>query len=86
MKTERKSDDPVAKLTFEQALEKLENIVTDIEEGQVSLEESIEKYAEGTGLIRHCRTILEAAEKKIQLLAKTDSGLQQNGQLDDPEP
>ena len=36
------------KLTFEEALEKLETLVTEIEEGKVSLEESIEKYAEGT--------------------------------------
>ena len=58
------------KLTFEQALEKLEQIVTEIEEGKVPLEESIEKYAEGTRLIQQCRSILEEAEKKIQVLAK----------------
>lgn len=58
------------KLTFEQALEKLEAIVAAIEGGQVSLEESIERYAEGIELIKQCRAILDRAEKKIQLLAK----------------
>ena len=58
------------KKTFEQALQELEKIVTGIEEGKVSLEESIEKYADGIKLIKQCRTILDTAEKKIQLLAK----------------
>ena len=58
------------KLTFEQAIAKLEAIVAKIEEGKVPLEKAIEEYAEGIELIDRCRGILEAAEKKIQLLAK----------------
>ena len=58
------------KLSFEKALEKLEQIVSEIEEGKVPLEASIDKYAEGTKLIGRCRAILDQAEKKIQLLAK----------------
>ena len=61
-----------AKITFEQALQKLEKIVTEIEQGKVSLEESIDKYAEGQELIKQCRAILDTAEKKIQLLAKAE--------------
>jgi len=73
------------KLTFEQAMEKLESIVGQIEAGDVSLEESIDKYAEGIGLIGQCRGILDAAEKKIQLLAKREDGaLAGAGEL--PEP
>ncbi|MDY6913349.1 MAG: exodeoxyribonuclease VII small subunit [Planctomycetota bacterium] len=60
------------KKTFEQALQELEKIVAGIEEGKVSLEESIEKYADGIKLIKQCRAILDTAEKKIQLLAKGD--------------
>ncbi len=77
------------KLTFEQALEDLERIVSDIESGQIGLEESIGKYAEGTGLIKHCRSVLNAAEKKIQLLTTTDDGgetLAASGELQDIEP
>jgi exodeoxyribonuclease VII small subunit len=62
------------KLTFEQALEKLEEIVSAIESGQIGLEESIAKYAEGIELIKHCRGVLDAAEKKIQLLTSTQEG------------
>jgi len=61
---------PRKKMTFEQALERIEEIVSRIEDGSVPLEESIDKYAEGTKLIDYCRTVLGAAEKKIQLLTK----------------
>jgi len=62
------------KLSFEQAMEKLEQIVSAIEAGDVPLEESIERYAEGIELVKQCRTILDRAEKKIQLLGKGDDG------------
>jgi len=72
------------KMTFEQAMARLEQIVAGIEGGQTSLEESIDKYAQGTGLIKQCRTILDAAEKKIQILARDDAGgLAVEGELDD---
>ena len=77
------------KLTFEEALEKLEAIVTAIEEGEVPLEESIDKYAEGIKLVRQCRAILDKAEKKIQLLAKAEAGgeeLTPAGELEEPPP
>ncbi len=74
------------KLTFEEALEKLETIVTEIEEGKVSLEESIEKYAEGTELVKQCRAILDRAEKKIQVLSKgPDGAAVEAGELEEPE-
>jgi len=59
-----------SKKTFAEALEQLERIVAEVESGEVSLEDSIDKYAEGVELIKQCQTILDAAEKKIQLLAK----------------
>ena len=62
------------KPTFEQALAQLETIVTEIESGQVPLEASIAKYEQGQSLIASCRTILDAAEKKIQHLARQDDG------------
>ena len=58
------------KLTFEQAMEKLEAIVSAMEEGKVPLEESIDKYAEGIALVKQCRAILDKAEEKIQLLGR----------------
>ena len=58
------------KMTFEEALQQLEAIVSQIEEGKIPLEEAIDKYADGTKLLTQCRTILDSAEKKIQLLVK----------------
>jgi exodeoxyribonuclease VII small subunit len=72
------------KPTFEEALEQLESIVTRIEEGEVSLEESISQYAEGIKLVKLCRGILDQAEQKIQLLAQDSAqGLTPAGELDD---
>ncbi len=63
-------------LTFEQAMARLEEIVTGIEQGRIGLEESIERFAEGMALVRRCRTILSEAEMKIQRLqAEADGGL-----------
>lgn len=74
------------KLTFEQALARLEQIVSAIEAGEVSLEESIEKYAEGIRLIKQCRGILDAAEKKIRLLTREEGGsLAPAGELEEPQ-
>ncbi len=72
------------KLTFEQALASLEQIVSSIEEGKVPLEQSIDKYAEGVELVKQCRQILDRAEKKIQLLGKGEGGqLEVTGELDE---
>ena len=74
------------KMSFEQALQRIEEIVSEIEEGSVPLEESIEKYGEGIKLIEHCRTVLGNAEKKIQLLTRAqnrDQELEPAGQLPD---
>ena len=77
---------PEDKPSFEQALERLEEIVTQIEQGEVPLEESIEKYAEGVKLLKTCRTILDSAEKKIQLLARGEGDtVESDGELETPD-
>ena len=84
--SEKKRDTAEVKLSFEQALERLELIVTEIESGRTSLEESIDRYAQGTKLVKRCRAILDQAEKKIQLLAKGDGDeLVDAGQLEDQD-
>ncbi len=60
--------------SFEEALAELEQIVAAIEGGQVGLEESLVRYERGTFLIQHCRGVLGAAEKQIELLSKTADG------------
>jgi exodeoxyribonuclease VII small subunit len=70
------------KMSFEQALQRIEEIVSEIEDGRVQLEESIDKYAEGKKLIEHCRTVLGRAEQKIKLLTKGQGQeLESAGQL-----
>ena len=59
---------------FEEALSELEGIIAEIEAGQVGLEESLARYERGTFLIAHCRNVLGAAEKQIELLSKTNDG------------
>ncbi len=61
---------PETRQTFEQALADLEKIVTEVEQGKIGLEESIEKYEQGMKLIKYCRTILEQAEKRIETITK----------------
>ena len=74
------------KMTFEQALENLEKIVAQIESGRIGLEESITRYEEGIKLIQQCRLILDAAEKRIQLLAKGEGDkLEPAGELAVPD-
>jgi len=62
------------KQTFEQALERLEEISSRLESGEVSLEESIKMYEEGMKLIEFCNSKLNEALKKIQKLSKTPKG------------
>jgi len=69
---------------FEESLKQLEEIVTQIEQGKISLEESIEKYAQGIELIRKCRATLNEAEKKITLLSQNENGsLSVGGELEE---
>ena len=59
---------------FEVALEKLENLVEKMESGEATLEQSLEWFEEGMGLIKSCRLQLEKAEQKVQTLIKDSGG------------
>ena len=61
------------KLTFEQALEGLEQVVSQLENGQLGLSESLECYQQGVGLLKHCHEALESAVRKIELLTGVDA-------------
>jgi len=56
----------INELSFEETISQLTEIVSQIERGQIPLQESIEKYERGMTLITHCRGILTHAEKKIE--------------------
>ena len=60
--------------TFEEALQELEQILAEIEGGEMGLEESLAKYERGNFLIHHCRGVLNTAERQIELLSKGPDG------------
>ena len=60
---------------FEDALNKLEKIVTKLEEGDVPLEESLRLFEEGIKLSRFCNQKLEEAEKRVEILLKNKEGV-----------
>lgn len=66
----------MAKQSFEEALEKLEQITKDLEEGDLSLEDSIKYFDEGVRLARQCSTKLDDAQKKIDILLKKNDRLE----------
>jgi len=59
---------------FEEALSELENIIAELEGGELSLDDSLERYERGIKALNACRRILGEAEKKIQLLLRTPDG------------
>ncbi len=61
-----------AKFNFEKALENLEELVEVMEEGELSLEESLKAFEQGIKLTRECQAALDNAEQKVQLLVKDD--------------
>jgi len=57
---------------FEAALEELEGLVERMEEGELSLEESLKTYERGIELSRACQKSLDAAEQRIRILSEKD--------------
>lgn len=62
------------KLTFEQAMTRLEELVTLLERGEAPLEQSLALFEEGTALMKQCFGLLDKAEQKITLLTKGEDG------------
>jgi exodeoxyribonuclease VII small subunit len=75
-KKEQKND--IRNLSFEQAIKELTAIVGGIEGGQGSLEESLGQYERGMALIKHCRDILQKAQKRIEKIAEEQKPLRQS--------
>ena len=59
---------------FEAALSELEQIVLRLEQGELSLEESLRQFERGVELTRGCQKALRQAEQKIRILAKKQDG------------
>ena len=65
---------PVTELSFEDALRELEQVVAQLESGDVPLEQSIALYARGAELRRHCEDKLEAAEARVAEITQGPDG------------
>ena len=63
------------KLTFEESLKRLEEIVHALESGDTPLEQSISLFEEGVKLSGHCNKLLESAQQKVTVLTKDASGM-----------
>ena len=68
----KKQKDDVSGFSFEESIKELTNIVGKIEQGQIPLQDSLEQYEKGMTLIKHCRDILQKAEKQIEKINKAD--------------
>jgi exodeoxyribonuclease VII small subunit len=64
----------MAKFDFEKAMERLEQIIDDLESGSLSLDESIKVFEEGVDLSKKCHKKLTEAETKVKQLIKNDDG------------
>jgi exodeoxyribonuclease VII small subunit len=61
-------------IRFEDALQRLELHVDQLEAGNLALEESLKVFEEGVGLARRCAKYLDEAEKRIEILTRDESG------------
>ena len=68
------SDTPISEMTFEQAMSELERIVTELERGDVPLEDSISLYEKGAELKKRCETKLKEAEQKVAAITLDEDG------------
>jgi exodeoxyribonuclease VII small subunit len=67
---DKKQNNDLSKLSFEEAIKELTRIVEKIELGEIPLQESLSQYEKGMALIKHCRSILQKAEEKIEKISK----------------
>lgn len=65
------------KLTFEQAMEKLEETVTKLENAKGGLNDTLQLYEEGVRLAAMCNSMIDEAQQKITVLSKTTEGFKE---------
>ena len=71
---ENEIPEDIAKLSFEDALQALEEIVKGLESGNVKLDQAIDSYARGAALKRHCESKLREAQAKIEKISLDANG------------
>lgn len=68
------TDTPIEQMSFEEAMAALEQVVGQLERGEVALEQSIELYERGSKLRAHCDTKLKEAEEKVAAITLDADG------------
>jgi len=68
---------------LEDSMERLESIVSDLEEGEFSLEEALNKFEEGLKLGKQCRKILDQAELRVKKLVENADGELEEQEFDE---
>ncbi|MFQ6609804.1 MAG: exodeoxyribonuclease VII small subunit [Fidelibacterota bacterium] len=70
-----KKTDPA--LSFESSIERLNEIIRKLEEGNIPLDDTLKIFEEGIMLTQHCRKQLDEAEEKVKTLIRTDTGYEE---------
>jgi len=71
---EAQAEGPIEELAFDTALDRLEELAGQLEDGDIPLEESLLVYEQAVALFRHCRTRLSSVEQKLELLTRDLDG------------
>ena len=79
------TETPVAEMSFEDAMRELEAVVSQLESGEVPLEESIKLYERGAALKAHCQKKLAEAEEKVAQITLDGDGKPQGTTPVDPQ-
>ncbi len=66
----KKEKTDTGKMSFEETIKELTAIVDKIEQGRIPLQDSLQQYERAMGLIKHCRTILQQAEERIEKISE----------------
>lgn len=75
----------ITEKTFEEALVRLEQIIGELENGELNLEESLKLFEEGIALSRHCNLKLDEAQGKVELLLENDGGVAKTTEFEPEE-
>lgn len=62
------------KAKFEESLARLEQMLEELESGKLTLDESLARYEEGVKALKRCYEVLRDAEKRVEMLVKTEEG------------
>ncbi len=79
----QKPKNEIGKLSFEEAIKELTEIVGKIEQGEIPLQDSLQQYEKGMALIKHCRMILKQAEERIEKISQPEAESQDSSESEE---